>query len=478
MARRIEVELTSSRDDGTWTWRAAGARQPKGVLDGGLLHDGAKVGDVLRADADFDVDGITVVAVLGPRQDRAQPDLLEITGSGGDVEPVTTNLVEKRRGDKRPRDRGERSDRGGRGRGPRRDGKDDRGQRREGRDDRGRGAGGRGRDDQRRDGGDRDQGKGRSRAPRREKPPADKKPKAPRLRPKRVHRDAVLGALPDEQRPVAEQVLRGGVPAVRQALDKQNEEAKAAGQPTVKTDAIVSLAEELLPALREAEWRDRADAAVAGIESVDLRDLRSVVVAADASARTPEAREQAEAIRAGLAGRVDRDQAAWLAELAQTLADGRAVRALRLSSRPPKAGSPLPTDLASRLAEAAGASLTADITADRYATVLDALAYSPVRAQALPQGVPEKPTDELLAVVGKLASRVPQVAERFGVAPTPAPKGRGRKRAIPAPPTLPAPESPTPTDTTEVAAPESAPSPPPTADTTEVAAPEDPSNLS
>jgi hypothetical protein len=222
----------------------------------------------------------------------------------------------------------------------------------------------------------------------------------------------------------------------------------------VKTDAIVSLAEELLPALREAEWRDRADAAVAGIESVDLRDLRSVVVAADASARTPEAREQAEAIRAGLAGRVDRDQAAWLAELAQTLADGRAVRALRLSSRPPKAGSPLPTDLASRLAEAAGASLTADITADRYATVLDALAYSPVRAQALPQGVPEKPTDELLAVVGKLASRVPQVAERFGVAPTPAPKGRGRKRAIPAPPTLPAPESPTPTDTTEVAAPE------------------------
>ena len=46
MSRRIEVELTSQRDDGTWTWRAAGAKQPKGSLDGTLLYDGASVGDV------------------------------------------------------------------------------------------------------------------------------------------------------------------------------------------------------------------------------------------------------------------------------------------------------------------------------------------------------------------------------------------------------------------------------------------------
>ena len=36
MSRRIEVELTSERPDGSWTWRAAGAREPKGELDGGL----------------------------------------------------------------------------------------------------------------------------------------------------------------------------------------------------------------------------------------------------------------------------------------------------------------------------------------------------------------------------------------------------------------------------------------------------------
>ncbi len=68
MSRRIEVELTSSRDDGVWTWRAAGAKQPKGELDGGLLYEGATVGDVVRADADFDLDGIEILAVLPPKQ--------------------------------------------------------------------------------------------------------------------------------------------------------------------------------------------------------------------------------------------------------------------------------------------------------------------------------------------------------------------------------------------------------------------------
>ena len=37
MSRRLEIELTSERPDGTWTWRAAGARQPKGEMDGTLL---------------------------------------------------------------------------------------------------------------------------------------------------------------------------------------------------------------------------------------------------------------------------------------------------------------------------------------------------------------------------------------------------------------------------------------------------------
>ena len=60
MSRRIEIELTSSRPDGTWTWRAAGAREPKGVLDGSILPNGTKTGDVVKVSslADrSDIDG-------------------------------------------------------------------------------------------------------------------------------------------------------------------------------------------------------------------------------------------------------------------------------------------------------------------------------------------------------------------------------------------------------------------------------------
>ena len=113
MSRRIEVELTSARDDGTWTWRAAGAKQPKGELDGALLYEGAKVGDVVRADADFMMDGIVVTAVLAPKAARKEPDRLEIIGPPRrDDSLVTTTLAPRarrraarRRAARRPRPR-------------------------------------------------------------------------------------------------------------------------------------------------------------------------------------------------------------------------------------------------------------------------------------------------------------------------------------------------------------------------------------
>ena len=133
MARRIEIELTSDRGDGTWTWRAAGAKQPKGELDAAVLPESAKVGDVLRADADFAVEGIEILAVLPPKGARKEPERLVVVGTRSDDEPlVTTQLAPKGRGGGR-RDRGDWEDRGDRG---------DRGDRRGGpRGDRGRDGG-------------------------------------------------------------------------------------------------------------------------------------------------------------------------------------------------------------------------------------------------------------------------------------------------------------------------------------------------
>jgi hypothetical protein len=423
MSRRIDVELTSSREDGTWTWRAAGAKQPKGELDGALLYPDAKVGDVVRADADFLLDGIVITAVLPPKAARKEPDRLEVLGPPRrDDQLVTTQLAPKgrgrREGDRRPRREGERDGR------PRND--RDRRPRREG---------------------DRPGGERRERRARPAPGPVPERPKPKRLRAGRTHRNAVLAGLPEEQKPVAEQVLRGGIPAVRQAVEKQNETNKGEGLPEINPAPLLALAEQLTPALRAAEWRDRAEAALADLSELDLRDLRSVVVAADAAARDEETRELAEKLRAGLAERVDAEHAAWLEELEQTLAAGRVVRALRVSSRPPKAGAPFPAELASRLAADTAASLTADTGSDRYATVLDALAYSPVRGQVTPEAVPAEPSEELLAAVRKLASRLPQIAALFGIEAPSSPsrsargKGRGKGRTakpIPPPPATPA----------------------------------------
>ena len=124
MSRRIDIELTSSRADGTWTWRAAGAQKPKGVLDGALLPAGAAVGQVLKAEADADVDGLTIVSVAAGKEKAGKVNLLEFIPSDKPFEAVTQTLARRERSDRGPR-------REGGERRPRRDG-DDRGPRREG----------------------------------------------------------------------------------------------------------------------------------------------------------------------------------------------------------------------------------------------------------------------------------------------------------------------------------------------------------
>ncbi|MCU0272698.1 MAG: hypothetical protein MUE34_05635 [Acidimicrobiales bacterium] len=449
MSRRIEIELTSARDDGSWTWRAAGAKQPKGELAGGLLYEGAKVGDVVRAEAEFLLDGIEILSVLPPKGAKPRPDnVIEVIGSRRSEPGVTTTLVEKRgRGGRDRGDRGERGDRPPRGDRP------DRGPRGE-RPDRGpRPERGERRDRPPRDRADaRPRREGGEQRPRREPPPTKPKPK--RLKARRVHRDAVVASLPEEQKPIAEQLLRGGIPGVRQAVERQNEAARAEGRPEIKADALVGLAEQLLPRLKTAEWRDRAEAALAGIEEIDLRDIRSVVVAADGAARDEETRALAGQLREGLAARVEQEHREWLADIATNLQEGRTVRALRLSSRPPKAGAPLPPDLAERLVLATSEALAADVTSERWATVLDAVSYSPIRSSVVPAGIPEQPGDELLATVRKLADRVPAIAALFGIE-APAPASRQRRRGRPgAAPGAPPAATPEADATTEQAEPE------------------------
>jgi len=266
MSRRIDIELTSTRPDGTWTWRAAGAQKPKGVLDGALLPQGAEVGTVLKAEAETDLDGLTILSVAAGKEKSSKGNLLELIPNERPFEAVTQQLARR-----------ERSDRGDRGGGDRRDRGD--------RKDRGDRSGG---DRERRDRPPRREGEQRPprssepRKPRFQAPPElPQRPKPKRLKPGRAHRNAVLADLPEAQRPVAERALQGGLPAVRQAVNEQNQQLRAEGKEEIPAAGLLSMAEQLLPQLRVAEWLDRADAALGDVEELDLRDLRSVVAASD-----------------------------------------------------------------------------------------------------------------------------------------------------------------------------------------------------
>ncbi|HET7476575.1 MAG TPA: hypothetical protein VFJ97_11215 [Dermatophilaceae bacterium] len=444
MGRRIEVELTSAKDDGTWTWRAAGAKQPKGVLDAKLLYEGAKVGDVVRAEADFDLDGIVVTAVLPPQKKKTEPDRLEIIGPPrGEHQGVTSSLVPKSERPRSPRGRD-----GERGEG----GFDRRGDRPPRRDDAGRGQRGAGRarpeGRPRPDGARRPAAADGERPPRQERPRGERPrpapapepaPKPKRLAPANVHRAAAVAALPPEQQPIAEQVLRGGLPAVRQAIDAQNARLREEGQPEVHAGPLVAIAEQLLPVLKAAEWRDRAEAAAKMLDDVSLRDLRSVVAGADL-ARDDEGRLLAGTLRQTLERRVTEQRDKWLADMTSSLDEGRLVRALRLAAHPPDPTGRFPAELAVRLSDAAGAAMNAETTSERWATLLDAVAESPVRRTVKPVALPAEPGEDLLQAARKAAGRVPGLAPLLGItmppppgpprparpgAPRPRPAGRG-----------------------------------------------------
>src|SRR5580698_11388416 len=82
MAHRIEVELTSQTGDSTWTWRAAGAKQPRGTVDGTLVPEGSAVGTVLRAEVETTLDGTTVTALLPVKvKGESRTGRIEIIGT-------------------------------------------------------------------------------------------------------------------------------------------------------------------------------------------------------------------------------------------------------------------------------------------------------------------------------------------------------------------------------------------------------------
>jgi hypothetical protein len=408
MTRRIDVELTS-HSDGSWTWRAAGARQPKGTVEEALVPAGEGVGSVLRAEVETGLDGIEIVALSAPKPVRSAEKTegrIEVRGTPKRAPDVSVVLAPGSASRSR-RDDGERKNRrGGGGRadsesaGRPRDERDTR----EDRGDRPRGSGG-----PRRPAG-RSQGNGGSRAVRGERPV---------MPTSTVHRNAMLAALRPEQVPVAEQLLRGGMQAVRRAIDTQNAAAKASGKPPASEDALLAMAEELLPAARLADWKDRAAAAQAAGKDYRLRELRAVVAASRTVILDEEGRGMAKALQESLEQRSTALREEWLARINNALNEGRIQQALEASVRPPEPGTRCPAELAVRLADEAGAAMTAELPPDEWMRLLDSVVASPVRRTVKPAGIPD---DEVAQQAARhAAGSVPALAKMVGLRIPPPP---------------------------------------------------------
>jgi len=423
MASRMDIELTSRRDDGTWTWRAAGARQPRGVVDGPLVPEGVAPGTVLRAEVDFGVDGLAIVQLYPPRPAEpttgANATRIEIRGSGRTEPGVSVSLAGRR-----PRPDGA-------GRPARRDDRTGPSSNRP--------AGDRSRPGERAAGSPsrRDAAPGRANAngaSRQDRPARPGGPARPagsgdrarrRFQPSTTYRNQALAELRPEELPVAEQLLRGGIPRVRQAIDEQNARARAEGRAEVAAAPLLAMAEALLPKLNLATWKDRAASARDAGRDTPLRELRSIVAAASTVNLDDEGRELASTLRQALDTRVTALRDAWLARMGKALDEGRVIDALQAAARPPEHGTRLPADLAVRLAAAASAALSADLDGASWLALLQAVLDSPVRRTVRPAALPADADETVLAAARRAAGHVPGLARLLGL-PIPPPPGPRR----------------------------------------------------
>ena len=378
-------------------------------MEGALVPSGEKVGSVLLAEIEVSLEGIEVLSLSEAKPQRSpekSEGRIEVRGTPKRAPDVSVILApgssKRRRDDGEGRDRRDRRDRRGRD-----DASDAPGERGGERGERPRAASG-----PRRPG-------GRRPGEREGRPARGERPAVPTST---VHRNAMLATLRPEQIPVAEQLLRGGLQAVRQAIETQNQAAKAAGKPPVAGDALLAMADELSPTVRLAEWKDRASVAQTAGKDYRLRELRAVVAASRTLNLDDEGRALAKALQESLDQRTTALREEWLARITNALSDGRVQQAVEASIRPPEPGTRCPAELAVRLAGAAGEALSADKAPEEWMKLLDAVVASPVRRNVKPAGIPD---DEVARQAARhAAGAVPALAKLLGLRIPPPPPRR------------------------------------------------------
>ncbi len=456
MSRRIEIEITSLNGD-VATWRAAGAKLPKGVLSASLVPGGPVVGNVYRADVEQYMEGIEILSVMAPK--TASPvdprneriELIPSVKQGPDV--VVTYAPKGRGGPRREgaagrREGGPSRREGGPGRRESSPGRRENGPARaEGaaredaapRPDRAKRPA-RGPVDRERtptpDGERPTRGPRSERPTRGARPPRTERPAGPAQPPMTTtHRNALLATLSPEQLPVAEQLLRGGMPSVRAAVAEQNKNATAQGRPTIDPATIDRIAEELLGKTTVALWKDRAAGAIGAGRELRLRDLRAVVTSAKTVSLDEEARAQLKELQTALTARLEHLRTQWNEKLEAAIASGNVKEALTLVARPPDMSTRVSAEVAHKVVTITSEALTAEQDPTLWKEIVALTVDTSIRRNVKPLGIPDDESCKAVAIHN--AGAIPELAKLLGmkVPPPPPPTRLPRRATTRRPPT-------------------------------------------
>jgi hypothetical protein len=463
MSRRIEIEITSLNGD-VATWRAAGAKLPKGVLNSSLVPGGPVVGNVYRADVEQYMEGIEILSVMAPK--TASPvdprherlELIPTVKSGPDV--VVTYAPKGRGGSRREgtdsrREGGPSRREGGPGRRESGPGRRESGPaRRESGPPKSEGSEVREaptrpertkrppRNPVDRDAATSTPGERPARGPRPERPargarpPRPERPAGPVQPPMTTtHRNALLATLSPEQLPVAEQLLRGGMPSVRAAVAEQNKNATTQGRPTIDATTIERIADELLGKTNLALWKDRAAGAIGAGRELRLRDLRAVVTSAKTVSLDEEARAQLKELQVSLTARLEHLRTQWNAKLETAIETKNVKEALALVARPPDMSTRVSADMAAKVVAITSEALSADADPTLWKEIVALTIDTSIRRNVKPQGIPNDEACKADAIHN--AGAIPEFAKLLGmrVPPPPPPTRIARRPTTRRPPT-------------------------------------------
>lgn len=242
-----------------------------------------------------------------------------------------------------------------------------------------------------------------------------------------AHRNALLATLSPEQLPVAEQLLRGGMPSVRTAVAEQNKNATTQGRPTIDPATIERIAEDLLGRTNLALWKDRAGGAIGAGRELRLRDLRAVVTSAKTVTLDEEARAQLKELQTALTARLEHLRTQWNERLEAAVNSKNVTEALGLVARPPDMSTRVSSDMATKVVAIVSEALTAEQNPTLWKEIVTLAVDTSIRRNIKPAGIPDDESCKALAIHN--AGAIPEFAKLLGMkVPPPPPPTRTPRR--------------------------------------------------